>query len=370
MTGTSQPTSRRLWLAMVAVTVIGCLVIALLAEAGVRVRHWLKYGDLWGVEETFALDPATGLRVPVKNSRTGPIVINSRGFRSPEIVVPKPAGTVRIAFLGGSTTYCSEVSSNEHTWPHLVWSAIQAQWSDATIDYVNAGVPGYTLSSLRSSLKARVAPLDPDILVIYEATNDLTGNSFDLAARQGLVREHTEESLSWLSDYSLLWYLLEKNLLVWQRQAESDAVTGLLKVDPAVLAAPFRTDLEALVREGQEVTLLVVLVTFSQRLRPGQTEEERRAAAITSRYYMPYMSSDQALAGFDAYNAVIREVAAQTGALLVEGEETILADAAHFTDSVHFTDLGSEAQAARVIRALLASDRIAELITTRSGGAP
>lgn len=362
------PSGRRMWLAMAVVTLAGCLVIALLAETGVRVRHWLKHGEMRGVEDTFMLDPETGLRTPIPNSRIGRIEINALGFRGPEIAMPKPPGTLRIAFLGGSTTYCAEVSGLEQSWPHLVWQAAQARWPEARIDYVNAGVPGYTIGSLRRSLKKRVKPLQPDVIVIYEGTNDLSSNSFELARAAGLVDTRTEESLSWPSQYSLLWYLVEKNLMVWRRQVESQESAGKLEVDPAVLAAPFRTELEALVRESQAVAPMVVLVTFSQRLRPGQSETERRAAAITSSYYMPYMTSERTLAGFEAYNAVIREVAATYGALLVEGEETIPSDAAHFTDSVHFTDLGSQAQAARVSQALLASDRFATLVSPLMAG--
>lgn len=366
--GRFSPRTARWIMAVVAIS--GCVLVILLAEGAVRVRHWLKYGDMWGVEETYEVDPESGLRIPIKNSTIGPIIINSLGFRSPEIVVPKPQGTLRLAFLGGSTTYCAEVSGNDKTWPDLVWRALQARWPDAHIDYANAGVPGYTIDTMRQTLEHRVKPLNPDVIIIYESTNDLTANSFELAQRQGLVTQHTEEALSWPSQYSLLWYLVEKNLLVMRHQAEGERSEGKLEVDPADLARPFRDRLEALVRESQAVAPLVVLVTFSQRLRHDQTPEQRQEAAITSRYYMPYMSNEQTLAGFDAYNAVIREVARDSGALLVEGEDSIPADAAHFTDSVHFTDLGSEAQAARVAGALEASPELAALIRASAAQVP
>src|SRR5262249_6459394 len=148
--------------ATLALVVLGiCIVLLLLAEAGVRLRNKMRHGDFWGIEETYTLDRVSGLRIPVPGGRFGPILINSFGFRSPEITEDKPPGRVRVAFLGGSTTYCAEVSSNEMTWPHLVWKALHERWPDLDIDYINAGVPGYTTRALLPALEKRVARFCP-----------------------------------------------------------------------------------------------------------------------------------------------------------------------------------------------------------------
>src|SRR5215471_5362125 len=89
-----------------------------LAEIAVRVRHRLKFGTFWGIEDTYTIDPKSGLRIPIPGGHFGGIHINSLGFRGPEISIPKPRSTLRVAFLGSSTTFCGEVSSNENAWPH------------------------------------------------------------------------------------------------------------------------------------------------------------------------------------------------------------------------------------------------------------
>ena len=81
----------------------------------------------------------------------------------------------------------------------------------------------------------------------------------------------------------------------------------------------------------------------------------------TSLLWMPYMSLQGVLDGFDAYDRVIREVGAAEGVVLVEGEEQIPGDDEHFADSVHFTDAGCRLQADRVLAALLASPQLAWL---------
>ena len=71
---------------MLALTVLGiCLVLVLVAEAGLRIRALLRYGQVWSVEQTYAYDEASGLRVPMPGGRFGPISINSLGFRGREI---------------------------------------------------------------------------------------------------------------------------------------------------------------------------------------------------------------------------------------------------------------------------------------------
>ena len=105
-----------------------------------------------------------------------------------------------------------------------------------------------------------------------------------------------------------------------------------------------------------------MLVTFAHKQRREQSPEAQRAAAQTSLFWMPYMSLPGILDGFDAHNRVIREVAAATACVLVEGEDLIPDDDEHFTDSVHFTDAGCERQAGRVLSALLAAPQLFWLV--------
>jgi lysophospholipase L1-like esterase len=282
-------------------------------------------------------------------------------FRSPEITKQKPAGRLRIAFLGGSTTYCAEVSSNAMTWPALVIKAMHEHWPALELDYINAGVPGYTIRSLLPALEKRVVQFQPDIIVIYEATNDLSANSYQMAHRQGVAPRHQEETF-WLARHSLLAYLIEKNLEVMRLQRQANNPSDKIKLDMPRLDAEFRQDYQNLVVASEKAAKIVATVTFSPRLRPQQPPEQRRQAAATSLFYMPYMTIDDVLTGFAQYNQVIREVAGKYQTLLVGDEDAIPADAQHYADSVHFTDAGSIAMAHRVARVLIASPMVQALV--------
>src|SRR2546425_12595206 len=108
------------WLLLAATVVTISVALFGAAELGVRVRQHIKFGNLLRIEDTYTLDPKSGMRIPVPGGSFGGIHVNSMGFRGPELKTPKSRHTLRIAFLGSSTTYCAEVSNNENTWPHLV----------------------------------------------------------------------------------------------------------------------------------------------------------------------------------------------------------------------------------------------------------
>jgi lysophospholipase L1-like esterase len=354
------PQGKRLAVALLTAVALCAMLAA--AEIAVRVRQQVKYGSATVLEDYWKYDPKTDLRVPVANLTTGSISVNSLGFRGPEIPIAKPAGTVRLAFLGASTTWCGEVSRNEVVWPHLVTESLGKTFSSVRFDYVNAGVPGYTMSSLLKSMELRVAPLQPDIVVIYEAANDLSGDLRAHAAAQGLAKTAEFEQFSWPSRYSLLWNLVEKNLRVLSSERAARSSLGRLAVSPSTLGKEYRQALTQVVRAAQKHAKIVALATFSIHPRRNQTPEEQLRGSISAFVYMPFVTPQLVIDSYERYNAIAREVARETGALLIEREDDIPGNPSHFADTVHFTDLGSRAMAKRVAGALASSHEVRALL--------
>ena len=176
--------------------------------------------------------------IPEAGSNLAGIVINSKGFRSPEIDEPKPPGTLRIAYLGGSTTYCGEVSAQEITWPHLVTEQVRTRYPDRLVDYVNAGVAGYSTTQSIKNLESRVASLDRDVIVIYHATNDLSGDARQMAESLGIWQGRVVNP-SRLAELSTPWFRLEKNWTVMKRQREAQSGRRRLEFDPRQLSVGF-----------------------------------------------------------------------------------------------------------------------------------
>ncbi len=343
----------------------GLLAALLLVEGLVRLRQWWRYGTTVTSYYRFALDPATGLRIPEPGHTVGPISIDSLGFRGPELERPKPPGRIRVAFLGASTTFCAEASSREATWPHLVVEGLKRAEPELDFDYVNGGAGGFTVANSLVSLEQRIAPLEPDVIVYYEATNDLTVDTRRLAIEAGLY-EAGEGEPSRLGEYWLTWFLLEKNLGQALRARPKEG--ELLRFEPAALSRGFERRLTELVRAAQQRCSVVALVTFSVQMRPEQSPAAQRAAAASALYYMPFLDVGGLLAGYAEYNRVIRAVARAAGAILIEGEDSIPGDARHFADSVHFRDPGLVKQAERVLAGLLAAPAYRDLVARRHAG--
>jgi lysophospholipase L1-like esterase len=338
---------------MVAVALCGSV------ELAVRVRHWIHYRTFDRVLQ-FDVDRRTGLTIPAPNQSGERIKTNSLGFRGAEIEYPKPADRIRLAFLGASTTFCAEATSEDTTWPAVVAARLRQANRLHSIDFINAGVGGYTLWHIRTNLELRVAPLDPDIIVIYEATNDLTHDTRRLAAAQGLYTPN-EDTEDWLSRVSLTWFLLEKNLATRRRVLAASNTSEHLRFDAEVLAQGFEQRMTELVRVARSHARLVVLVTFCPRVRRDQSCEEQLVACKTSLYFMPYMTPESLLDGFEAYNRAIRRVAASTHTLLVDAENKIPADEANYNDSVHLKDAGLALLGRMIARAILESDEFHKL---------
>lgn len=339
-------------LLVLIVAMTGCILL-LLAEFGIRVRHYIKFGAMWGIEDIYMMDDKANLRVLIPNKQFGSLRINSLGFRGPEIPLPKPDAVIRIAFLGASTTYCAEVRSNDMVWTHLVTEQLKQRWPSLKFDYVSGGVPGYGVNHSLQNLKYKITPLKPDIIVIYHTANDLSSNTFELAKKKGLVEQQTGKGLLWLSKYSLLSYLIEKNLRVIISQKKAFDQSRKLEFEAQEITETFRNDLNVLVQESKKVSPIVAIATFSARLRENQSKKEKIEAVVTSLYYMPYMTIDGLIRGYKSYNDVIRSVANQQNIILIDNNNMIPGDGTHFNDSVHFKDRGSELMARRVFAGLV-----------------
>ena len=361
------PTRFTGWRAALAISLVVLLGAAMLfaaAEGAVRVRQWLRHGALGSFDSLYVVDPASGLRVPRASTKLGGVSINSSGFRGPEIELPKPPKRVRIAFVGASTTYCAEVSSDAAVWTQGVTDLLQRQFPQVSFDFINAGVPGYSVVSSMKHFEQYVKPLQADAVMIYHGTNDMSGELRALAATQGLWRDGDVQS--WLARQSLLIDLVEKNLRVRAAGQQIDAGAQRLEFNPHQIGQSFDADLRSLISHAAQNATHVSIATFSARIRREQSPEARKAAAVSALVYMPFMSLEGLLNAYQRYNDVIRSVASQTGALLIDGENDIPGDAAHFVDSVHFSDQGSAAMARRVAKALANDPGFKALVANRT----
>lgn len=111
---------------------------------------------------------------------------NSLGYRGREISLAKPAGTFRIVALGGSTTYGEFISKAENAYPAQLESILREQYGYQNVEVINGGVLGYSSWEIYSNFSFRVLGLDPDLIIYYEAINDVWPRLADPAWYDGL----------------------------------------------------------------------------------------------------------------------------------------------------------------------------------------
>jgi lysophospholipase L1-like esterase len=110
---------------------------------------------------------------PTPNYIKGKDRHNSLGYRGDEISIPKPAGQFRIACLGGSTTYTSDVKDYRQSYPYLLEEYLRAQ-GHVDVTVVNAGAGSWSSWESLINFQLRVLDLDPDLIIVYHGINDIS----------------------------------------------------------------------------------------------------------------------------------------------------------------------------------------------------
>ncbi len=178
-------------LALLWLAVSGLLVVGLAAELGLRIDRIrslraaarFRSGNVF-FANTPALNAASrslwlkpwlkyrpGARAElVVGGERFLVEINSRGYRTHEFAVPKPAGLVHVVCIGGSTTVAGR--TNEETYPAELERMLRERQPGLAVEVLNLGVSGVTTEHWLARLD-RVLAFEPDVIVQYQGINDI-----------------------------------------------------------------------------------------------------------------------------------------------------------------------------------------------------
>lgn len=359
----------------------------LAAELGLRVLNNMRFGNLetlnvpvselkerQPIRETgeavtkskkgFYVTKETSLRLPYPNQTLGFVQINNHGFRGPDIQKEKPTGFVRFAFLGSSTTYDAEVNDGM-TWPEQVIANLRPAISGCEIDFINAGLPGFPTNKMEIYWHTVVREFDPDVVIVLPG--DMTIDIQKAAATEGYARKQYIKK-SWLSEHSVMWETIEKNMHILKVQRKAFASENKFKPDYTELAGEFSHRLDNLIQSVLNQDVFLVVPTIASHIRRDMSHEKQFIAADSALLFMPYLSIPTLIDLQEIYNKEIRDTVSRYKApLLVTGDEIIPADNRHFTDSRHFTAQGSSVMGERIANALLASSQFRSHLRARRG---
>lgn len=145
---------------------------------------------------------------------------NSLGLRGKERSHQKPAGTFRIVTLGGSSVYGSQDSNDNSVWSERVEQLLKKQLPAHSIEVLNGGCLGYNSFEMLVQFELRLLPLQPDLVIVYEAINDMKAA---LYWRGGPVQDdNTHYRIAWKGERaSPLDHFAahSRTYLLWRRYA-------------------------------------------------------------------------------------------------------------------------------------------------------
>lgn len=172
-----QPRTKSRWRFRVAAIALALFSAVVLGEICVRLymasRGWTSNCYVGGI--TLLVPDTDNGYTLAKHHRfqSGVLKIstNGHGLRGPDVTTAKPQGTRRVAMIGGSSVFGYLVSDGEEAARQLESRLTES--GDDNVEVLNAGVPGYNVIQSWQRYQKSVAPLEPDLVILYLGWNDL-----------------------------------------------------------------------------------------------------------------------------------------------------------------------------------------------------
>jgi hypothetical protein len=207
------------------VLLVQLLIVAVVLEVGLRLARPFHPGlaallysptvrtEYDGVATPEELLETTGLGFRPRRQVQG-YVLNSRGFRTPEVTPEPAAGTLRIVVLGDSFAFASGGVPWSRMWTTHLEGALEARL-ERPVEVVNLGVPGVGPRFELRLWQLEGARLAPDlVLLALFVGNDLTDES-------GRPLEAAPEETA--ARWSVTWRLIRNLHRVWRERHREDA---------------------------------------------------------------------------------------------------------------------------------------------------
>ncbi len=322
-------TDRRREIFFALAVLLPVIAIGLGAEIGMRYRESTITAVDWRALRA-AIGTATpdGVALLHPNSRFGAIRINSLGYRGPELAIPAPPGTVRLAFVGDSKVLAADLPEAA-TLPAQTVARLARARPQCRFDYVAIAGPGLGMKALGQLWYTDAPRLAPDFAVI------LAGGANDLMGQSEAAAAPPPTGLGALLAQSAIVRLASRELrMVSPATPASPAVTQSL----AQLATIYRRELAPLVAAiGPTPT---IAIGYRSRLGDSTSSGAAFTVARHLRQSFPGLSLAKAVAMSELVVSEMRRQARQSGWRFVDPIAAIDDEPRHFTDRSHFSPSG------------------------------
>ena len=183
----------------------------------VRAVACANNGNFMDLADVFVFAPITGKALPrfrfLPNTiLASGLVTNRFGWRGPDIALNREQGVIRVAFVGGSTT--ANPHSHRFSYPEFVGGWLN-RWAQVRrlpvrFEIINLGHEGSNSNDFAAEVPDDLLPLDPDLVVYYEGSNQFWPTDF-VDWPNGVPRKPklTFTPPTWLMERSAIWRRLD-----------------------------------------------------------------------------------------------------------------------------------------------------------------
>jgi lysophospholipase L1-like esterase len=315
--------------------------------------------------------------------------VNAQGFRGDDVEIAKPPRTVRIFTIGGSTTM-GITNSYPDSYPFLLQQILQERHPDAKIEVQNAGTPWYTSGHALVSYIVRVRQYEPDLVIFFEAINDLVRSFSPPWLASGDFRDDYSHYLGPLA--RLLGptsaivdppsSLLTWNLLVNWLRGNPDPFDGRHPENVANVASrmeatdspnyrslpSFRRFSASIIHSVQSDGHAIMTASQPSLYREDLGADERRLlwfGPLLAADHGRYPSLKALVRGMELYNGAARDVAAEAGVPFIDFAGVVPKTIEYFVDDVHMKKEGNALVARAAADAIEASGLIDRVLSGR-----
>lgn len=335
--------------------VFSILLTFFLLEAGARL--WLnslatpeqydRYVLFTSIDpKDFAFTPHPYLSYyPTPNYRKGLTSHNSLGYRNDEFTLEKPGGVYRIVTLGGSSTYDVSIKDNTATFTAQLERLLKEDYGYQNVQVINAGVPGYNSWEILVNLEFRVLDLDPDLVIIYENTNDVHARMVEPSAYRG---DDLGRRQAWqvppvtLWEHSALLRILSRTMNLTRQVSIDDFVSS-----PTYVSWPFEYRLSEDNLDPSEILNENPPIYFRRNLENIVAVAKEHGVEImfstwaSSPYLNDYASESYYQLAYKENNDVVKEVATIRQIALFDFAAVMPQDAKYWADGRHSNEAGA-----------------------------
>lgn len=338
-----------------------------------------RVGSLGILADFFVFDPVEPGPYPIYRQLAhygppGTFYSNAFGWRGPELALTKPPQTIRLAFVGASTTVSAFGYSFSHPemiahWLNL-WGAQQRP--PVRFEVINAGRMGIDSNSIAAIVRQEVLPLAPEMVVYYEGANQFApGKAMKMPPALPPSPRSTFPTRWRLEDYSVLVRrVLAATLII---RAGDGAETpkpdyptvwpdDVNEQAPDVSQVPLPMDLDAvLVNFDAMRTALaasdseLAVSSFTWMVYPGMVLDLRRHLNLyrylNDSHWPATYAHLRRMADFQ--NRVFEGYAKLRGVEYLDVDESFPRDPDLFSDAIHMTEEGLRLQAWRYLQELI-----------------